>query len=63
MNIIKEWESIKESRRYIDTPPEFYCPDKWRKRAENKKQGSSDEVFETEPIVAIRGWEQKVRKQ
>ena len=47
----------EESRRYIDTPPEFYWPDKWRKRAENKKQGSSDEVFETEPIVAIREWE------
>ena len=47
----------EESRRYIDTPPEFYWPDKWRKRADNKKQGSSDEVFETEPIVAIREWE------
>lgn len=31
------------SRRYIDEPPEFYTPDVWRKRAENKKQGSSDE--------------------
>ena len=47
----------EESRRYIDTPPEFYWPDKWRKRADNKKQGSSDEVFETEPLVAIREWE------
>ena len=27
----------EESRRYIGTPPEFYWPDKWRKRAENKK--------------------------
>ena len=33
----------EESRRYIDTPPEFYWPDKWRKRAENKKQGSTDQ--------------------
>ena len=32
------------SRRYVDTEPEFYWPDKWRKRAENVKQGSSDEV-------------------
>lgn len=47
----------EESRRYIDTPPEFYWPDKWRKRADNKKQGSSDEVFETEPLVAIKEWE------
>lgn len=28
------------SRRYVDTPPEFYVPDAWRERAENKKQGS-----------------------
>lgn len=33
------------SRRYVDDPPEFYTPDTWRKRAENKKQGSSDEVI------------------
>lgn len=31
------------SRRYVDDPPEFYTPKIWRKRAENKKQGSSDE--------------------
>ncbi len=33
----------EESRRYITTEPEFYFPDKWRKKAENVKQGSSDE--------------------
>ena len=33
----------EESRRYIDTPPEFYWPAKWRKRADSVKQGSSDE--------------------
>lgn len=33
----------EESRRYITTEPEFFYPDKWRKRAENVKQGSSDE--------------------
>lgn len=33
----------EESRRYVDTPPEFYWPDKWRKRADNVKQGSSEE--------------------
>lgn len=32
------------SRRYVDSPPEFFWPDKWRKRADNIKQGSSDEV-------------------
>lgn len=33
----------EESRRYITTEPEFYFPDKWRKKADNVKQGSSDE--------------------
>lgn len=31
------------SRRYVDDTPQFYMPEVWRKRAENKKQGSSDE--------------------
>lgn len=31
------------SRRYVDDTPEFYHPEVWRKKAENKKQGSSDE--------------------
>lgn len=30
------------SRRYVDAPPEFYYP-VWRKRAKDKKQGSTDE--------------------
>lgn len=36
----------EESRRYITTEPEFYWPDKWRKKAENVKQGSSDEAVQ-----------------
>lgn len=35
------WNEI--SRRYVDDEPVFYEPNYWRKRAENKKQGSSDE--------------------
>jgi thymidylate synthase (FAD) len=31
------------SRRYVKDDLEFYWPDKWRKAAENVKQGSSDE--------------------
>ena len=31
------------SRRYVDSEPEFYVPDVWRKKADNVKQGSSDE--------------------
>jgi len=33
------WNEV--SRRYVDEEPEFYWPDKWRARAEDKKQGSS----------------------
>lgn len=33
------------SRRYVDDTPEFFVPEAWRKRAENKKQGSSDEIL------------------
>ena len=36
----------EESRRYIKTEPEFYWPDKWRKAADNVKQGSSDETHD-----------------
>ena len=32
------------SRRYVKDELEFYWPDKWRKAADNVKQGSSDEV-------------------
>lgn len=31
------------SRRYVDNEPEFFWPDKWRAKAKDKKQGSSDE--------------------
>ncbi len=44
----------EESRRYIDSEPEFFWPDKWRKRAENVKQGSSDE--ELELMTVTTGW-------
>lgn len=36
------WNEV--SRRYVDSEPEFYIPTEWRKRADDKKQGSSDEV-------------------
>jgi thymidylate synthase (FAD) len=32
------------SRRYVDTPPEFYVPEVWRGRATDKKQGSAGVV-------------------
>lgn len=34
------WNEI--SRRYVDDVPEFYIPDSWRAKADNKKQGSGD---------------------
>lgn len=34
------------SRRYVDTVPTLYYPESWRKKAQNKKQGSSDETVE-----------------
>lgn len=37
------WNEV--SRRYVDSEPEFYVPTRWRKRAENVKQGSSDETL------------------
>ena len=40
------WTYNEVSRRYVDDAPEFYVPDAWRARAENKKQGSSDETVE-----------------
>lgn len=36
----------EESRRYVTGEPEFYWPEKWRKAADNVKQGSSDEEFD-----------------
>jgi len=38
------WNEV--SRRYVDDTPEFYIPTEWRLKAENKKQGSSDETIE-----------------
>lgn len=33
------------SRRYVTEEPEFYFPEVWRKKADNVKQGSSEEVY------------------
>jgi len=38
------WNEV--SRRYVDDPPEFYAPEGWRLRAEDKKQGSTDVIHE-----------------
>lgn len=38
------WNEV--SRRYVDSEPEFYMPEVWRKKADNVKQGSSAEAVE-----------------
>lgn len=49
------WNEV--SRRYVDEPPEFYNPELWRIRAEDKKQGSSDEVLSMDSLVFKEYWE------
>lgn len=43
------WNEV--SRRYVDSEPEFYVPETWRKRAENVKQGSSEEAVEDSDYI------------
>jgi len=43
------WNEI--SRRYVDTKPEFYVPDAWRGKAEDKKQGSDGVIEEATHIL------------
>ena len=44
------WNEI--SRRYVDEEPEFYVPDVWRGRSEDKKQGSDGVIKDIRPSVA-----------
>tara|TARA_B100000902_G_scaffold387449_1_gene431589 strand:+ start:58 stop:669 length:612 start_codon:yes stop_codon:yes gene_type:complete len=46
------WNEV--SRRYVDSKPEFYVPFMWRKKAEDKKQGSSDEEVEYDITPVIK---------
>jgi len=41
------WNEV--SRRYVDDEPEFYVPKDWRRKADNVKQGSSDEIVNLDP--------------
>jgi len=43
------WNEI--SRRYVDSEPEFYVPDVWRGKAEDKKQGSDGVIEEATHIL------------
>lgn len=44
------WNEV--SRRYVDSEPEFFIPD-FRKRAENKKQGSTDELIDEQKTLGF----------
>ena len=43
------WNEV--SRRYVDSEPEFYSPDEWRRRATDKKQGSMSEPVPSQKVV------------
>jgi thymidylate synthase (FAD) len=46
------------SRRYVDDTPVFFVPDTWRHRADDKKQGSSDEeITHIWYSNGVEGWE------
>jgi len=44
------WNEI--SRRYVETEPEFYVPEVWRGKAEDKKQGSAG-IVEVHPMSFV----------
>ena len=43
------WNEI--SRRYVDDKPEFYQPNEWRGRADDKKQGSAGKIASGSPDI------------
>lgn len=43
------WNEV--SRRYVDDTPEFWWPEEWRLRAENVKQGSSEETIPVDKMT------------
>jgi thymidylate synthase (FAD) len=46
------WNEV--SRRYVDTFAEIYLPNKWRKRAEDIKQGSDDDEVDVSAFSFIK---------
>ena len=54
------WNEI--SRRYVDTEVEFYEPEVWRGKADDKKQGSSDEEIDINPRQdMVNDYQQAIR--
>ena len=51
------------SRRYVDEIPEFYIPEEWRKKADDRKQGSSEETIDINPYhLMIDDYLQSINK-
>lgn len=50
------WNEV--SRRYVKDSPELYWPKKWRKAADNVKQGSSDEEYVDNSFIVHYGIKQ-----
>ena len=51
------------SRRYVDDLPEFYVPEEWRKKADDRKQGSSKETIDINPYhLMIDDYLQSINK-
>ena len=48
------WNEV--SRRYVTDEPEFFMPDYWRKKADNVKQGSSNEEV---TVLGIQGFKER----
>lgn len=60
------WNEI--SRRYVDSSPEFYFPDNWRKRNVDKKQGSHEDEFVeeinyTHPLLMCKSGERVIYRE
>jgi len=54
------WNEV--SRRYVDLEVEFYEPKVWRGKADDKKQGSSDEEIDINPHSFMVDYYQQVMK-
>ena len=53
------WNEV--SRRYVSSPPELYWPTKWRQKAGNVKQGSSNDEFQdTDDLLAVTQFDVKL---
>lgn len=50
------------SRRYVDDPPEFWCPEQWRSRPTNAKQGSGDYLDDKDGGKATKDYEYAINK-